>query len=241
MSHATLEQYEARPEIQHLISALRALRPSETTLHAPHDFAAKVYAKLATSASSSPVEGWLEWFATHKQATCQAYLCTQYHLNALDAQALINATLLQVSLHWATLQHPLAYFWHTLKHAVWKQTQRQSWEQQQLAAYGRQHRRDADGAEGLTQQVGNLLERVSPAQQQLLQWRLQGYDDTQIAEWLQTTSQAVRVQRHRLMRILQAQLRPSDGQSPTAQEGHEFLGVPIRGIQRCDKDHQSAV
>jgi hypothetical protein len=209
MSHATLEQYEARPEIQHLIGLLRALRPLETTIHAPHDFAATVSAKLATSASP-PVEYWLEWFATHKQAACQSYLCTRYHLNTLDAEALINAALLQVSRHWVTLTHPLAYFWHTLRHAVWEQTQRQTWEQQQLSAYGRQHGLDASCADRITLQVGDLLEQVAPDQRQLLQWRLQGYDDTQIAAWLQTTPQAVRVQRHRLLRMLQAQLCPSD-------------------------------
>ena len=85
------------------------------------------------------VDAWLQWFVTSKQTACRAYLCTRYHLEALDAEALINAALLQVSLHWDSIENPLAYFWQTLRHAVGKQGQRRTHERQQLAAYAQQH------------------------------------------------------------------------------------------------------
>jgi len=69
---------------------------------------------------ATTVDAWLQWFATEKQATCRASLCTRYHLNALDAEALINSALLEVFRHWATLDNALAYVWQTLRHAVAK-------------------------------------------------------------------------------------------------------------------------
>src|SRR5919201_5547151 len=90
------------------------------------------------TAMSTTVEAWLQWFATEKQAACRAYLCTRYHLNALDAEALINAAQLQVFRHWSTLDNPLAYFWQTLKHAVAKQGRHCAYAQRQLRAYAQQ-------------------------------------------------------------------------------------------------------
>jgi hypothetical protein len=76
---------------------------------------------MSPAPASTTVDAWLEWFATAKQATCWASLCTRYHLNALDADALINTALLQVVRHWPTLDNPLAYVWQTLRHAIAKQ------------------------------------------------------------------------------------------------------------------------
>jgi hypothetical protein len=64
------------------------------------------HAMISTPAST-PVEAWLQWFATQKQTPCRAYLCTRYHLDTLDAAVLINAALLQVFLHWDTIENPL--------------------------------------------------------------------------------------------------------------------------------------
>jgi hypothetical protein len=96
---------------------------------------------LADTSAISPVptattvDAWLQWFATEKQATCRAYLCTRYHLNALDAEALINTALLQVLRYWASIDNPLAYVWQTLTHAVAKQGRRRAYERQQLMTY----------------------------------------------------------------------------------------------------------
>src|SRR5262245_20445659 len=46
---------------------------------------------MSLTHESTTVEAWLEWFATEKQPACRAYLCTRYRLDALDAEALINA------------------------------------------------------------------------------------------------------------------------------------------------------
>src|SRR5215468_3374987 len=89
---------------------------------------------------STTIDAWLHWFATEKQAACRAYLCTRYRLDALDAEALINAAQLQVFLHWSTLDNPLAYLWQTLKHAGAKQERRRAYERQQLVAYAHQRR-----------------------------------------------------------------------------------------------------
>src|SRR5439155_6371588 len=79
---------------------------------------------MSPAPASTTVDAWLAWFATHKQAACRAFLCARYHLDALDAEALMNTARLQVFLHWETVEHPLAYFWQTLTHAVGKQGQR---------------------------------------------------------------------------------------------------------------------
>jgi len=156
--------------------------------------------------TSTGVDPWLQWFATEKQTTCRAHLCTRYHLNALDAEALINTALLQVFHHWPTLDNPLAYFWQTLRHAVAKQGQRRVCERQQLAAYAQQRRLQAHGAARTATHVAAVLARVAPRQRRLLAWYAQGYADTQVAVWLQTTPQAVRVARHGAYRALRAQL-----------------------------------
>jgi hypothetical protein len=46
---------------------------------------------MSPAHASTTVDTWPEWFATEKQAACRAYLCTRYDLNAVDAEALINA------------------------------------------------------------------------------------------------------------------------------------------------------
>ena len=126
----------------------------------------------------------------------RAYLCTRYRLDALDAEALINDAQLQILLHWSTLENPLAYLWQTLKHAVAKHGRRRAYERQQLMAYAQQRQVHSHGATRTAEHVAAVLERVAPRQQRLLTWYAQGYADTQVAEWLQTTPQAVRVARH---------------------------------------------
>jgi DNA-binding CsgD family transcriptional regulator len=153
------------------------------------------------------VDAWLAWFATSKQAACRAYLCARYHLNALDAEALINDAQLQVYLHWATLKHPPAYLWQTLTHAVRKQAQHHSREQRQLAVYAQQHRLHAHGAVRMAEHIAAVLAQASPRQRRLLAWYAQGHGDTQVAVWLTTTPQAVRVARHGAYRALRTQLR----------------------------------
>jgi len=164
--------------------------------------------------ASATVEAWLEWFATHKQASCRAFLCTRYHLNTLDAEALMNTARLQVFLDWDTVKNPLAYFWQTLKHAVSKQRQRYTYERRQLVAYAQQHQIHVRHAARTARQAANLLERVSPHQRCLLAGWVQGYDDTQLAVRLGTTPQAIRVARHRAYRVLQSQFHLSDRQLP---------------------------
>lgn len=173
--------------------------------------------------TATTVDAWLQWFATAKQAACRSYLCTRYQLNALDAEALINAALLQVFRHWATLDNPLAYVWQTLTHAVAKQGQRRTREQQQLAVFTQQHRLQAHGAARTAEHVAAVLEQVFPSQLSLLEWFIQGYDDSQMAAWLKITPAAVRVKRHRLIRTLQTRLCPSGGCRPRRPGGEEFF------------------
>lgn len=165
------------------------------------------------------VDAWLQWFATRKWTTCRTYLCTRYDLDALDAEALMNAAQLQVFRHWVRLENPLAYFWQTLKHAVIKQGRRRSRERRQMAVYAQQYRLATHGAERTERHVTAVLEQMAPRQCQFLKWRMQGCDDTQIAAWLQTTPQAVRVRRYHLMRTLQAQLCPSGGHHHSRRPG----------------------
>jgi DNA-binding NarL/FixJ family response regulator len=153
-------------------------------------------------------DAWLQWFDTSQQTACRAFLCTQYHLDALDAEALMNTARFQVFLHWGTINNPLAYFWHTLTRAARKHQQHHTDERRQLAVYAQQHRAHPDHATRTAQQVADLLERVTPRQRHLLEWFMQGYDDTQVAEWLTTTPQAVRVARHGAYQALRAELRP---------------------------------
>jgi hypothetical protein len=160
------------------------------------------------------VDAWLQWFDTYKQTACRAFLCTWYHLNALDAEALMNTTRFPVFLHWATVDNPLAYFWHVLVHAVGKQGKRRTYELRQLVAYAQQYRVHIHHAARTAQQVADLLERAAPRQCHLLGWYAQGYDDTQVAAWLGTTSQAVRVARPGVYRALRAQLCPSSHRLP---------------------------
>ena len=164
---------------------------------------------MSLTHESTTVEAWLEWFATEKQAACRAYLCTRYRLDALDAEALINAAQLQVFLHWGTLENPLAYLWQTLKHAIAKQGRRHAYEQQQMMAYAQQRRVHAHGAARTAEQVETVFELVSLRQKSLLAWYAQGYSDAEVAGWLTTTPQAVRVARHGAYRALRTQLCPS--------------------------------
>jgi DNA-binding CsgD family transcriptional regulator len=183
---------------------------------------------MSLTREATTVDAWLQWFATEKQAACRAYLCTRYQLNALDAEALINAALLQVVRLWPTLDNPLAYFWQTLRHAVAKQGQRRAYERQQLAAYAQQHRLQAHGAARTAARVAAVLARVTPRQRRLLAWYAQGYADTQVAAWLQTTPEAVRVARHGAYRALRAQLclMETTTAATSTPEGREhFFGV----------------
>jgi hypothetical protein len=180
--------------------------------------------------ASTTVDAWLEWFATEKQAACRAYVCTRYHLNVLDAEALINTALLQVVRHWASLDNPLAYVWQTLKHAVAKQGQRCAYERQRLRAYAQQHQVHSHGAARTAAQVATVLGLVSPRQQQLLAWYAQGYSDVEVAGWLTTTPEAVRVARHSAYCALRAQLCPSthldrQGRTPAPREAKNVLGT----------------
>jgi DNA-binding CsgD family transcriptional regulator len=198
---------------------------------------------MSFTREATTVEDWLQWFATEKQAACQAHLCARYYLNALDAEALINAAQMEVFLHWATLENPLAYFWRTLKHAVAKQGQRRSRERQQLAAFAQQHRRHAHSAARTAQHDADVLTLVSPRQRHILAWYAQGYEDQQVAAWLQTTPEAVRVARHTTYRSLRAQLYPSARlrkdagvPSPSPQENKNFLDTA--NILCLSKPHQ---
>jgi DNA-directed RNA polymerase specialized sigma24 family protein len=159
------------------------------------------------------VDAWLEWFATYQQAACRAYLCTRYTLNPLDAEALINTACLQVFRHWATITQPLTYFRRTLRQAVAKQGQRRSRERRQLEAYAQQYRLQAHSAGRPVQQVTDLLERVSLRQRRILEWFIHGYDDAQVASWLETTPQAVRMARYSAYCVLRAQSRLPQGES----------------------------
>jgi hypothetical protein len=163
---------------------------------------------MSPAQEPAAVDAWLQWFATEKQATCRAHLCTLYHLDVLDAEALMNDAQLQVFLHWATIEHPLAYFWQTLTHAVGKQGQRRTRERRQLAAYARQRWLQAHGAARTADHLADVLTRVAPRQRRLLAWFAQGYTDAQVAAWLHTTPEAVRAARHSAYRALRAQLRP---------------------------------
>ena len=160
---------------------------------------------MSLTRESTTVDAWLQWFATEKQAACRAYLCTRYRLDALDAEALINAAQLQVFLHWSTLENPLAYLWQTLKHAVAKQGRRRVYERQQLMAYAQQRRLQAHGAVRTAEHVAAVLVRVAPRQRRILAWYAQGYEDQQVAAWLKTTPEAVRVARHGAYCALRAQ------------------------------------
>jgi hypothetical protein len=163
---------------------------------------------MSPAGKTASVEAWLEWFEVSKYAQCRAYLCTRNGLDAADAEALINTARLQVFRHWASVEHPLAYFWHTLQHAVGQQGQRYTHERRQRAAYARQQRVHAHGVERTAWHVMDMLERLSPRQRCLLQWYAQGYADPEVAVWLGTTPQAVRVARHSAYCTLRAQFRP---------------------------------
>ena len=166
--------------------------------------------------NTTSVEAWLEWFEVAKSAQCRAYLCTRDGLNAVDAEALMNTARLQVFLHWATITHPLAYFWRTLRHAVGQQGQRHTHQRRRLAAYARQRRVHTHGAVRTAQHVGIMLEQVSLRQRQILAWYAQGYNDPQVAAWLGTTPQAVRVARHGAYQTLRARCRPPAGRGPSS-------------------------
>jgi DNA-directed RNA polymerase specialized sigma24 family protein len=166
---------------------------------------------MAPTPAAATVDNWLQWFDTYKQASCRAFLCTRYHLNALDAEALMNTARLQVFLHWDTVKNPLTYFWQTLKHAVGKQGRRRARERRRLAAYARQCRDHGDLTARTARHVADVLERVPPRQRCLLAWYAQGYEDAQVAVWLGTTPQAVRVARHSAYCALRATLRPQGG------------------------------
>ena len=156
----------------------------------------------------SSAEAWLQWFDASTYARYRATLCITYGTAPEDADILINIARLQVFLHWATIEHPLAYFWHILKYEVGKERQRRTRERRQLAAYARQRRYQTHGTARTSEHLADVLARVAPRQRRLLEWFAQGYEDAQVAAWLQTTPQAVRAARHSAYRALRAQLRP---------------------------------
>jgi len=181
---------------------------------------------MSFTRESTTVDAWLQWFATEKQAACWAHPCTRYRLDALAAETLINSALLQVFRYWATLDNPLAYLWQTLKHAVAKQGRRRTYERQQLMAYAQQHRLQAYSAARTAEHITAMLARVSPRQQQLLAWHSQDYTDAQVAVWLKTTPEAVRVARHGAYCALRAQFRSlSSRHCPVPQGRNNFLSV----------------
>jgi DNA-binding CsgD family transcriptional regulator len=93
--------------------------------------------------------------------------------------------------------------------------------------YAQQRQVHSHGAARTAAHVAAVLARVSQRQQQLLIWYMQGYTDTQVAIWLQTTPEAVRVARHGAYRALRAQLCPlaaTAAATATPQEGKNFLG-----------------
>src|SRR5262249_51790876 len=92
------------------------------------------------------------------------------------------------------------------KHAVAKQGRRRAYERQQLRAYAQQRQVHSYGAARTAEHVAAVLERVAPRQRRLLEWYAQGYADAQVAAWLKTTPEAVRVTRHGAYRVLRAQL-----------------------------------
>ena len=156
----------------------------------------------------SSAEAWLQWFDVSTYARYRATLCATYGVDPEDADVLINIARLQVFLHWATVETPLAYFWHILKYEVGKERQRRTRERRQLVAYARQRRFQAHGTVRIAEHIADVLARVAPRQRRLLEWFAQGYEDTQVAAWLQTTPQAVRAARHSAYRALRVQLRP---------------------------------
>ena len=165
-------------------------------------------------------EAWLAWFEVAKSTQCRAYLCTTYDLNTADAEELINTACFQVFLHWTAVKNPLAYFWCTLKHAAGKQGQHRAYERRQLEAYARQQRARVRSADRTTWLVTDMLERVPSRQRQLLEWYVQGYGDRQVAAWLKTSPQAVRVARYGVYCALRAQL------CPPAVESHHHPSSP---------------
>lgn len=175
---------------------------------------------MDTHARSSCAEAWLTWFQQHKALQVRAGLCSRYGLDSLDAEALINTAQLQVFRRWDTLTNPMAYMWQTLKHAVWKQGQRRRREQQRMAVYARQQQHYAHHATRTTEQVATVLALLAGRQQRLLEWYAQGWPDAQVAAWLQTTPQAVRVARHEAYRALRARLCPSGKHCLTSSRKH---------------------
>jgi FixJ family two-component response regulator len=116
--------------------------------------------------------------------------------------------------------------WQTLKHAVVKQGQRRVYEQQQLAAYAQQRRVHSHSAARTVEHIAAVLEHVAPRQRRLLAWYAQGYEDQQVAAWLKTTPQAVRVARHGAYCALRAQFHSSNsGHCSVPQERNNFLSV----------------
>ena len=129
-----------------------------------------------------------------------------------------------------------------------KQGQRRNRERQQLAAFAQQHRLHAHSAARTAQHVSDVLARVSPRQRHILAWYAQGYEDQQVADWLKTTPEAVRVARHSAYCGLRTQLYPSarlskgaESPTPAPQESKNFLATanilpPARPLQRRTPD-----
>jgi FixJ family two-component response regulator len=108
----------------------------------------------------------------------------------------MNTAALQVATHWDTIQTPLAYYWTTLRRAVQQQRSALAKDQQRREAYARQQRWHTMLAASTAHQVADLLDTVPLRQRQLLEWFVQGYEDTEVAARLGTTPHAVRQARY---------------------------------------------
>ena len=170
-------------------------------------------------------EAWLAGFETTQVASCRSYLCTVYRLEPADADAVINTARWQVYRYWTSIENPLGYFWQTLRRAACAYRRQLMREQHQQQAYTTWWQWHQQQSAYITQQVGDALEGTSPRERQLLQWFTLGYDDTQVASWLQTSPAAIRVRRHAAYRTLRARMAPA---SSTRQQAKGYAAGPVR-------------
>jgi hypothetical protein len=151
---------------------------------------------MRSVADEAAAEVWLRWFQVSRYRRCRAYLCATYGLEPADAEVLINTAALQVVTHWGTLETPLAYFWTILRRAVQQHRGALAKDQRRRAAYAHQQRFDARLAASTARQVADLLAAVPARQRHLLEWFVQGYQDTEVAAHVGTTPHAVRQARY---------------------------------------------
>jgi DNA-binding NarL/FixJ family response regulator len=164
---------------------------------------------MRSTSAETAAEAWLRWFQASRYVRCRAYLCATYGLEPADAEDLINMAALQVAAHWDTIQTPLAYFWTTLRRAVQRHLGDLTRDQQRRDAYVHQQRFHGTLTASTARAVADILASVSPRQSQLLEWFVQGYEDTQVATHLGTTPHAVRQARYETYIALR-QRRPAN-------------------------------